>query len=374
MANIVDYIDWRGDVDFSISPFNEVDNIILCQISYLNFDGILESDFNRNGITLRELSERFVSSADFDIRSDLGAMLNKGTAALLPKLGESERFGSLRVSGYVSKIDNEAEEQFCAVTYTCDKGAASPWNVTVYRGTDDTIVGWKEDFNLGFMDIVPAQRDALIYAQSAMTALKGNFILCGHSKGGNLALYAAANLPEKLQRRLEAVYNNDGPGFPEDFFRRPQYLAIRNREHSFMPENSIVGMLFSHAEGFVTVESDGIGIMQHDPFTWHVQARNFVRLPDLNDQSKFIGKTVNEWFDELDREQKRQFVETVFGILEKTNATTNSELAENWMDNIMIMLKAMTHLDSKTREASWKTIQLLLKNAWENKDEFRRHR
>lgn len=369
MANMIDYVLWRGDIDFSVSSLNAVDNLILCQITYLNYEGIVSSEFLKKGPTLREVAAKFRADSDFEKRSDVGAMINKKTVELLMLASESERFGSLRMSGYLNKIDEIKEEQFCAVTYTCD----SLWNFIVYRGTDDTIVGWKEDFNLGYMDVVPAQTDALSYLEKASKVLKGKIIVGGHSKGGNLAIYSASMSDEKIQKRITDVYNNDGPGFKKEFFETSSYAAIRNKEHTFVPQLSIIGMLFSHSDAYCTVESDAQGLYQHDPFSWHVMSKEFVELSDTNEQSKFIGKTVNEWINALNREQRELFIETVFGILRGTNATTNTELTENIGESLMKMLKAMTKLDAQTRDATFKILQLLFKNARENVGELRRN-
>ena len=362
MANMIDYLDWRGDIGFDVSPLCEIDALILCQLSYLNFRTILDGEFTRKGLPLSRLSELFFSAPDFETRKDVGALINAKTVNLLRLAGESRRFGPVRVCGYEDKIDLASEEQFAALTYT----SAAGWNFVAYRGTDDTIVGWKEDFNLGYMDTVPAQQDALRYLERVASALKGDLYVGGHSKGGNLAIYAAAHAGPQAKKRLCAVYNNDGPGFQKEFFSSEAFKSIENIQHTFVPELSIVGMLFAHADGYVTVQSDQKGIMQHDPFSWHVAARHFVEEEDTNGESKFIGATVNKWIGELSTEQRELFIETMFSILRDTDATTNSEITANWGESVRKMLRAMTQLDSQTREAVFRTAQLLLKTAGQN--------
>ncbi|MFA6938069.1 MAG: Mbeg1-like protein [Treponema sp.] len=362
MANLIDYVEWRGDVDFNTSPLNEVDALILCQIEYNNFDNLLPSEFTKKGITLSELAASFAESPDFITRSDVGAMINPLTVNLLQAASTTKRFGGLKMCGYINKIDLSKEEQFAAVTYVLDDGSF----FIAYRGTDDTIVGWKEDFNLGWEDTVPAQVDALKYLEDASKALRGKIYVGGHSKGGNLTVYSVANASEKIKNRVAAAFNNDGPGFSGDFFKSEKFLSVENKIQNYVPELSIIGMLFSHADNYITVESDEKGLHQHDPFSWHVSAHNFVECPDTNKQSKFIGETVNTWFNELDKEHKELFVETIFGVLKDTNAKTNSELTANWWNTIKAMLKSMTKLDAKTRDIVFKTIQLLFKTAQEN--------
>ncbi len=367
MANILDYIFWRGDIDFSRAEFNEVDALILCSLSYARFYGLITSDFKKKDfVTLQEAESRFSSSPDFVERSQICSHLSQETVGLLQTAAQSERFGNLLVGAHVDVLDTVAEEQFSATTFISDD-----WAFIAFRGTDDTIVGWKEDFNLGVKDVVPAQRDALEYLENAAKNIKGTIYVGGHSKGGNLSLYAASHASYDVKKRIGAVFNNDGPGFKKDFFVSGDYRAIRDRVHSFVPELSVVGMLFDHDDRFVTVASDGKGIMQHDPFTWYVGPGCFEELPDTNSQSKFLGATINGWFNELSLDQKELFIETVFGILSHTDASTNSELSENWWNSVTKMVKAAAHLDSKTREAVMKTVHLLIKSAWENAPEQR---
>ena len=249
---MIDYIEWRGDIGFDVSPLCEIDALILCQISYLNFQTLVDSEFTKKGLPLSRLSELFFSSPDFETRKDVGALINAKTVNLLRVAGESKRFSALKVCGYVDKIDLNSEEQFSAITFVSPFG----WNFVAFRGTDDTIVGWKEDFNLGYMDTVPAQEDALRYFEKATASLKGSFYVGGHSKGGNLALYAASYAQQSSKKHLLAVFNNDGPGFKESFFESEAFKSIKNIQHTYVPELSIVGMLFAHADGYITVKSD----------------------------------------------------------------------------------------------------------------------
>ncbi len=361
MSNILDYVKWRGDLDFKAVPLNPVDALIMCQLSYMNFDSIIPSVHEkkrRNRITLREACSRFVSSPDFKSRSDVGALINPLSVELLKAAGESRRFGSLFVGGFVNKIDEASDEQFAAVTFSY----GAKWNFIAYRGTDDTIVGWKEDFNLGYMESVPAQKDALAYLQDAAACLKGRLYVGGHSKGGNLAIYAASKAERKTQQRIAQVFNNDGPGFSERFFKAQGYLALSSRVLTFVPRLSVVGMLFSNDGTIVTVQnSEKNMIMQHDPFSWQVEALGFVQCEGLGQESKFIGKTVNEWFCSISTEEKKLFVETVFSVLEGSNAKTNTELSRNWFESIVNMKKSVDCLSKDARDNLWKNVQLLIK-------------
>ncbi|MCI1208214.1 MAG: DUF2974 domain-containing protein [Treponema sp.] len=366
MANQLDYVIWRGDIPLRLVPFNEVDAIILCQISYLDLDGIVSGDF-KTKLTLADAAARFEKSEDFKRRSNTGAMINSKTVDLFLQAGKTERFGTLKLCGYVSRTDISREEQFSAVTALLTDGSF----FTAFRGTDDSIVGWKEDFNLGFMETVPAQKDAADYINRAASVLHGKIRIGGHSKGGNLAIYSAAWLNEKYRRRLTAIYNNDGPGFPKDLLESRRFTSLVPQLHSFYPRFSIVGMLFRHFDKYTVVESDQDGIMQHDPFSWHVNPCSFVTAEDFEEGSIYWDRTLNTWFESLTLEQREQFVETIFGLLQVTDARTNSELEANWLKNSPKIVKALASIDSQTRDGVMTTIRLLFKIAKKNLPEIR---
>lgn len=361
MSNILDYIYWRGDITFEQSPFNEVDGLILSQISYCNFDNLIDSDFTKKGITLSDLYELYRTAPDWNKRSDFGAMINPLTNDLFRTAAGSRRFGNLKCCGYRNIINLEKDEQFAAITFCFEDGT----NFIAYRGTDDTIVGWQEDFDLGWKETVPAQKDAKEYFEQAASSLRGPFRLGGHSKGANLVIYAAAKANDKAKKRILKVYPYDGPGFRKEFFESNEYLSVREKITVCKPQLSIVGMLFESDSNFISVECDGKGVFQHDPFNWHTSPLSFVALTDLDDESRLISKAINGWFSELNDEQKKLFVKTVFGILKDSDTRTNADLIANWKTTLPKMLKAMYELDEKTRDAVSNSLQLLFKTAFD---------
>ena len=359
MANILDYISWRGDLSFSASPFNDIDALVLCQISYIDFDGLLPNENFSTSITISALWEVFQNSADFERRSDLGMLINKKSVDLLRVVASSTRFKDVKVTGYSSVIDLSIEEQFSAVTFLLPE----KMNFVAYRGTDDTIVGWKEDFNLAIMDEVPAQTDAVRYLEAAAKSLKGGFIVGGHSKGGNLAVYAGAMVSRPVRKRVEMIYNLDGPGFSDKTLSSNDFYEVIPKIRSYYPRFSIVGMLFSHAGEYRVVESDETGIMQHDPFSWHLCATAFTTVDGFDSGSVFFHKTFNEWISRLDDEQRNRFIEALFSLIQATDARTNSEIEKNLLRNSVKILKAIGSLDSEMRSALWETLSLLFKTA-----------
>ncbi len=375
MANIVDYIEWRGDLSFDVNPLNEIDALIFSQLSYINFKDIVPKEFVQKknpALTLAAVGRSFFDNKDFENRKNVGSMINPLTIKLLELAAKSVRYGNLVVSGYEDIIDYSSEEQYSSITFS-RISLNKNWNFIAYRGTDDSILGWKEDCNMVVEDVVPAQKEALAYLKRAAESLKGRLYVGGHSKGGNLAIYAATNSSVKLKNRLDGIFNNDGPGFSADFFEKSEFTMIKEKVHTYVPELSIVGMLFNHAPGYSIVKSSEKNMIdQHDPFGWQVIGTGFIELEERSEQSKFAADTVNTLLSELDRDEKKQFIDTVFGLLDKTNARTNTELSSDKLENITKILKAATKLDGKTKDSVLKTMQAFVKIAWNNKDELKR--
>ena len=352
IPDMLDYINWRGDLSFEDSAFNDIDAVILCQILYLNFDGFFKDSGFKDFTKISELAERFINADDFKTRSDTGVLINKQTVDLLKAAGKSKRFSEIKAAGYISVLDLSMEEQFSAITYIIKNKT----NFVAYRGTDDNIVGWKEDFNLAIHDIVPSQKDAQEYLKRAARNLNGVFYIGGHSKGGNLAVYAAAASPSGIQKRIQTIYNFDGPGFTEDKINSPQFKSIIPKILSFHPQLSIVGMLFKRAGKCLIVKSFENGIMQHDMFSWTLLGKTFIMLDKFEKESEFFNSTVNTWINGLDIEKRKLFIDTVFDIIASTNARTNTELEKNIPENSIRIISAVRKLDPDVREAVRSTI------------------
>ena len=320
MANILDYMDWRGDLSFSESPFNEVDNLILSELVFLDFTGVVPSGFS-DSIPLSEAILRLNTVREAAALSD-AVLLPTDILPLAEKCAESRRFGEIGLCGFRSRTDTRCELQFAAITFLLRDGTA----FAAFRGTDDTLVGWKEDFNMTFLPVVPSQSIASRYLSELASVYALRLRVGGHSKGGNLAIYAAATLSAEQRRRIVAVYNNDGPGFSEAFLDSDGYLAIRDRVRIIVPDTSIVGMLLEHAGNHTVVRSDKSGLRQHDGFSWEVRGNAFVKADDRTDESKFIDRTLKGWLTELSDEDREAFIDAVYGVLLSASAETLAEL------------------------------------------------
>lgn len=359
--NIMDYLKMRGDLAFSQDDFNCVDALILSQIVYNNVDGLVSADFKEK-ITMEELNTSFESSKDYEKRCNMGAMINKVTPELLKAAAKTRRFGKMKLSGFVNIIDEKEIKQFSAVTCQIEKDRY----IVVYRGTDDTITGWYEDFNLVCLDEIPSQKAACNYLGKAMDALKGSFILTGHSKGGNLAVRAGMSIPAKSIGRLEAVYNYDGPGFPAQVYKSPSFLQIKDRLFSFFPHFCVVGMLFEHTNKYKIVDCAAEGILQHDPFAWKVLGPEFQLMSGFDEISAFVASSFNTWTKSLPIEDRKKFIDTFFDVMLASGVKTNYEIDQNKIVCGGKMIAKLTELSESERKSFKHALKVFVKVAKNN--------
>lgn len=361
MTNIFDYLKWRGDLSLKQAEFNEVDSLILCELSYINFEGIVSSKLSET-ITIEEAGKQFRQMDKSDERFITGFLIPNQIIDLLEAVSESIRFKDMLLCGYVNRVDLEEEKQFSAVTVRLDEQ-----NIFVaYRGTDDTIVGWKEDFNMVFATPVPAQLEAVNYLKFVGENTQRDLLVGGHSKGGNLAVYASAYVEKSIQQRIINVYNFDGPGFNEDIILSEGFKDIWERVFTFVPQSSIIGMLLEHEEEYIVVNSEQIGIFQHDPFSWEVMGGRLVYTNEVDKYSKFVDKTLKDWISSMDEKQKELFIDTFYELLEATQSKTLTDLSNNTLHKMGIMFKNFKHIDESNKKAMLKTFKLLFKSIKEN--------
>lgn len=364
MPDLFDYLIWRGDLTLEQSPFNDVDSLILCSLSYAALDGLV----GPGGATIRQAAEAFVRAGGQWPKERRGGGMEfwEDALRLLEQLAGTARFGTMRLFDSVNYVDTAAEEQFSAVTVDTGDGAY----FVSYRGTDSTLIGWKEDFNMSYQTPVPAQRSAAEYLRDAARRRRGRLRVGGHSKGGNLAVYAAAHTPQPVQARLEAVYNNDGPGFCAGALDETGYAAVRERIRTFVPQTSIVGMLLDHEERYTVVRSRKVGLLQHDPFSWQVEGPDFVRLETVTSSSRFLSLTLKNWVASMDRERREAFVDALFDILGSAGADTTEELSEGWLKNAAAILSKLRSVDDETRRMLLEVLRALLAAARESMPEL----
>ena len=356
MANIMDYLDWRGDLSFEAAEFNEVDNLILAQLVYVDFTGIVPEPGCGEGITLKEASARFFQTHE---ESEILARVSmtKMAAFLMQKMAQTRRFADILLSDYVNDISDEEQSQFSVVCITLEDDS----HYISFCGTDNTIVGWREDFNMGYLTATPGQRKAVDYLNRVIAKKQGNFRVGGHSKGGNLAIYAAMNADPKVRKRIQHVYSLDGPGFPPEIVTSPAYRTIQPKVTKIVPSSSIVGMIFETPEPCRVVSSDSDGIMQHSAFTWLLDGDQFITEPDLSSSSQLFNEERNHWIATLTPEQRERAVDALFTVLHANGATSFSEVMGNFPASIPAMLGAYVGLTPADRRHLVEALAILFK-------------
>jgi len=348
MAGIIDYIKWRGDLDFTASPFNPVDNLIISELSYMNFAGILRAT---DGLPLKEVADLYLDSSV----NNLGLLLTGEFNLLLELMGKSHRYGELILKECVEIIDEAIEIQFSAMTVELSSDVA----YIVFKGTDDTLVGWKEDFKMSFLDVIPAQKEAVKYVNKVVANYGYNAIyIGGHSKGGNLAVYSAILGNEEVKDKIITIFNNDGPGFKQQLLDSKGYKDISNRIHTFIPKSSIVGMLLEHEESYQVVQSSQKGALQHDGFSWKVMGADFDYLTDVDDDSIMVDMTIKKVLNTMDLEQREAFTNTIFEIISVNENRTLVDIRKDGLKSLYTMSKNYNHLDKNTKRAIHETVSL----------------
>lgn len=340
MGTVLEYIKEYGKYSFREKPMTEVDSLALCQLSYLKFDGMVpDVKENCNSVTLESLKQHLDYERLFaDVRYE------EVNRALIEGMLAADRFRDLQLNYYVNEIEKECETQFSAVTYTLNDGTV----YVAYRGTDETLVGWKEDFNMAFLSPVPGQEFSVGYLNAVAERIQGAFYLGGHSKGGNLAVYAAMNCDLEIRERIVKIFNLDGPGFRPEVLEACGYNRIAEKVIKILPHSSLVGMLFESDMRYKVVESKTFGLMQHDPYTWLVEGDHLKAVDDIYERRKKMDNTLNRWILSLSEEQLKTFVDTLFQVISVSKADNLIDMTAEWKRSMNGIIAALKEIDDET--------------------------
>ncbi len=319
MNNIFSYIKWRGDLSFEVNKFNEVDSLILCAFTYVKIDNYINKD---EIISIEELYKKYQKNPIDK------TIFNENNLKLFSKLSKSTRFKNIKVSKFINKVSNLKEEQFRAMTFILPNNTL----YIAFSGTDETVVGWKEDFNLSFMDVIPSQRDALNYLIDIIYHTKKNVYIGGHSKGGNLALFSSIYLNNDLKNQIIKVNIYDGPGLSKKAFSNINFKIINNRIESFIPKSSIIGNIFINKTKTYIVESSNIGIFEHDLYSWNIDNNKIVCI---NKPDKKLCNNINSLIEKIPKEKRVEIINTIYEILEKSGITN----VEDFLNQIFNLKK-----------------------------------
>ena len=339
MGNIIDYIGAYGSVSFEEKGFNKVDALILSQFSYLKLNGFVPCvGTMTDDVTIAQIAARDDVS---DLFSD--ERYAKDNRALFDAMAASDRFKDICLNHYIDLVNSRWEMQFSAVTAYLPGGMAH----VIFRGTDETVIGWKEDFNMSFMTPIPAQVKAVDYLHYAAERIRGSFSVGGHSKGGNLAVYSAMKCSNPVRERISLIYSQDGPGFTRETFEDPDYASIKDRIRKYVPHSSIIGMLLQSQEDYKVVLARSFGIFQHDPFNWIVVDDDFAYRDDIAQRYEISDEAVNEWAERADPEEMRMFVDKVYEVFVEAGVNDLNDFKGNVAS---IFLKAKAVIDGMSDE------------------------
>ncbi len=341
IGNIVEYVHAYGYFDFEALPFSVVDALVLAQFVYLKVEDIMEPMSARmEPMTLEQMQvhpdvEKLFADSRFE----------ENNRALFQAMCESKRYKHMKCLYAADHICLEHETQFMAMTCVLSDGSTK----ILYRGTDETLIGWKEDFNMAFQYPIPGQNSGRKYLEQISEWITGDFELIGHSKGGNLAVYAAMNTSQEIQDRILTIYNLDGPGFRTEVYKMGLFEKIEHKIIKIIPESSVVGMILENHGSYKVVDSKRIGFLQHDPYSWLIDRIDFVYVENMDKAHRIMDESLNEWVMSFSKEEVSAFVNTLYQIVSASEATDLISFTKNWTKSLSGMATAIQNLDDETK-------------------------
>ena len=351
MENIIDYVKEWGKYSLNEKPFNEVDSLVLCQMVYFNYKEFVPG-FEESNVPVC-IQSIYVHPDRDRILDDY--WYRENNKELFASAAQSRRFGNLKMNYYVNIINEETQTQFSAMTYILeDKNA-----YIAYRGTDATIVGWKEDLNLAFSKPLHSQQLAVEYMDRVAGYIGGSFYAGGHSKGGNLAVYAAMNCKPETRDSLLKVFNNDGPGFRPEIRQLGHYEAIVDRMIKFIPRSSLVGTILEDQDDYELIESKGVGMLQHNAYSWKIEEGAFLRSKSMKSGKILRDAALNEWILSLSESEIHSFVDTLYDVVAASEASNVFEFGADWKKCTQSVFEAAKELDETTKKSIAKIIRSL---------------
>ncbi len=350
MSSLHAYLAWRGDLTFAADPLNEVDALLFSLLAYIDPPSI-----PKGGITLHEAAAQYFFAHNEHESHPLGLIVPDGILTVFRHMARTQRFGTVRLCRFINEVaegDETEQGMQCAALEVRFPGRIGGEEAVLiaFRGTDDTLVGWRENFDLSFADSVPAQRRAAAFLNETDLLPDAPLYVTGHSKGGNLAVYAAVCAVPRVARHIQAVYCLDGPGFSEVFLERDAYRALAPRIRYYLPEDSLVGLLLPHDEHYETVASRGHGLRQHDGLTWEVRGPHFKPTAGLSRRGRHSDHVISRRIAAMSSVEKRRLTDLLFSLLHATGAKTLCELYEHAGTHVLSILRAYRSLPPTDRE------------------------
>lgn len=341
--SISDYVRWRGDLDFSRVPFSRIDNLVLCQLAYINLEEIVLPD--SAGIPLADCADLYQQlHPDEKIDEKL---------SLFYACALSKRYGGLIVRNYEDILNDAKDIQFAAMEFVLDENTS----FLAFRGTTPSVIGWKEDFMISFT-LTNGQERAAQYVWRVMDPAR-RYYIGGHSKGGNLAVYAAVSLDEKRRNCILRVFDNDGPGFCEDVLDPGILEPVLPLVSKTVPQYDIIGKLFPYpTEDLWIVASNARGAMGHEMYTWSLDGPNLVIAGEYDRSSERVTNILIKWINSLNQEERKIFVEEFFGAFQKNGVENLEEITAS---DMIAVLKSMANTSPTAKKAAWELLAMSFK-------------
>ena len=354
MADIRDYIDWRGDIEFKNCAFNELDALALTQFVYLPLGEMVEDNLECD-CTLQKASRRYFKNHEGKDESLTMLLLNCGDISR--KMMNAERYKNIKLCKFREKYDQINAIQFAAVSAKISENTI----VVIFRGTDDTLAGWEEDFKLCYMTPMDAQIEAAEYLKEICEQWDGEVVIAGHSKGGNIGTYAAMCLPDEYKEKIRCVYCFDSPGFLPKIVAGEDYKKIIDKVISYMPQGSVVGMIMYNLGKISVVKSNGKGFMQHSVATWQILGKEFIYENKFEQGSLIFNECTKKWITEIESDKIEEFIHRIFFILKSGNMETFTEMSSGMPQAISKILKTYSDMDKNSKKMLRDTLKEMLK-------------
>lgn len=352
MGKISDYLLWRGDLRFSHDPINDIDALIFALLSYLPYKGIVPGIETGRDISLKEAAALYFSKESglkeelSNITPSASETFDSELERLLSQAAQCRRFAGVRLSRYAENTDFVIGRQFGALTFTVD--TLEGRKVVAFRGTDNSLIGWKEDFQLAYLEQTPAQESAKAYLEQTIGIFSSKVIVCGHSKGGNLALFGGLKASSARQNKIAKIINFDGPGFDFSVNDRDLFLRYESKVTNYLPEESLVGMLLEPV-GERTIISSSTRLMnQHNAFNWDLEGTDFIS-GTLSSSSTFIDQTIKTWLTEISLPERKILIEAMFDLFGASEGAVLPTATQEKFKDINKVLVKYANLDSKTK-------------------------
>ena len=361
MKNMLDYIKEFGHVSFEERAFSEIDALVLTELEYLPLEKVVPSDENgENFVTVKEIAE-YMQEHKQELFDENPMMITQERHEVSQVIADAPRFQSLKFFGVVSEWDKDTTKQFAAVTVEVEPSV----RLVVFRGTDDTLIGWKEDFLMTYSPLVAAQTDAKEYLAKQASLWGGDLMISGHSKGGNLAIYAAATQVEDVQLRIVDIFCFDSPGLYRSVLETKGYQNIVPLAMRYIPQDSLVGLMLESEVPYVIVKSNATGAMQHSAMTWEIEDGQFIKMEKLTKNSQLNDQTFKKWTESVSDEELELFWNVFFELLFSVGIDTVNDLYGQFMHYVQEFLKAAGNMDEEKRELLTRIALLLVSTRFE---------